>query len=66
VADRRDEGAADSRLREVIDTIPALVHTGLPDGSLDFFNRAWLEFSAFIRLWIDGVREQPSLRIERR
>jgi PAS domain S-box-containing protein len=28
----------------VIDTTPALIHTALPDGSLDFFNRRWLEY----------------------
>jgi hypothetical protein len=28
----------------VIDAIPALLHTALPDGYLDFFNRSWLEF----------------------
>ena len=31
-------------LQLVIDTIPALIHTALPDGSLDFFNRRWLEY----------------------
>jgi PAS domain S-box-containing protein len=31
-------------LQLVIDTTPALIHTALPDGSLDFFNRRWLEY----------------------
>src|SRR5258708_8742801 len=31
-------------LRLLIDTTPALIHTALPDGSLDFFNRRWLEY----------------------
>src|SRR6266478_7442791 len=31
-------------LQVVIDTTPALIHTALPDGSLDFFNRRWLEY----------------------
>src|SRR5258705_8068104 len=31
-------------LRVLIDTTPALIHTALPDGSLDFFNRRWLEY----------------------
>jgi formate hydrogenlyase transcriptional activator len=31
-------------LRLVIDSAPALIHTGLPDGYLDFFNQAWLEY----------------------
>jgi PAS domain S-box-containing protein len=31
-------------LRLVIDTTPALIHTGRPDGYLDYFNQHWLEF----------------------
>ena len=31
--------------RELVDTIPALAWTALPDGSHDFHNRGWLEFS---------------------
>src|SRR6266404_3204946 len=31
-------------LRLLIDTIPALIHTGQPDGFLDFFNRRWLDY----------------------
>jgi PAS domain S-box-containing protein len=31
-------------LRLVIETTPALVHSALPDGFLDFFNRRWLEY----------------------
>jgi PAS domain S-box-containing protein len=33
------------QLREVIDTIPGSVWSARPDGSLDFINRRWLEFS---------------------
>jgi PAS domain S-box-containing protein len=32
------------RLRLVLDTIPVLVTTARPDGSLDFINNRWLEF----------------------
>ena len=32
------------RLRQVIDSAPALIHTARPDGYLDFFNRTWLDF----------------------
>ena len=32
------------RLRQILDLSPALIHTGMPDGSLDFFNRTWCEF----------------------
>jgi PAS domain S-box-containing protein len=28
----------------VIDSAPALIHTGLPDGYLDFFNQSWLNY----------------------
>jgi PAS domain S-box-containing protein len=30
--------------RLVIDTAPTLIHTGRPDGFLDFFNNRWLEY----------------------
>jgi PAS domain S-box-containing protein len=28
----------------LVDSIPALIHTGMPDGYLDYFNRPWLEY----------------------
>jgi PAS domain S-box-containing protein len=28
----------------LIDSAPALIHTGLPDGYLDFFNQGWLDY----------------------
>jgi PAS domain S-box-containing protein len=28
----------------LVDSIPALIHTGRPDGHLDYFNKPWLEF----------------------
>jgi PAS domain S-box-containing protein len=31
-------------LRALIDSLPALIHTGRSDGYLDFFNQRWLEF----------------------
>jgi PAS domain-containing protein len=34
---------AERELRLAIDTIPALVWTTLPDGSLDFINQRWAE-----------------------
>jgi len=33
------------QLRDAIDTIPGYVWSALPDGSVDFINRRWLEFS---------------------
>jgi PAS domain S-box-containing protein len=32
------------RLQPILDSSPALIHTGMPDGYLDFFNRTWCEF----------------------
>ena len=34
--------APDFRL--LIDSAPALIHTSLPDGYLDFFNQSWLDY----------------------
>jgi formate hydrogenlyase transcriptional activator len=31
-------------LQILIDSTPALIHTGRPDGHLDFFNQAWLDY----------------------
>src|SRR5271167_4014434 len=31
-------------LRLILDTTPALIYTGRPDGYLDYFNQRWLEF----------------------
>jgi len=31
-------------LRALIDSLPGLIHTGRPDGYLDFFNQRWLQF----------------------
>jgi PAS domain S-box-containing protein len=35
---------AEEHLRLVIDTTPALIHSGRPDGYLDYFNQRWLEY----------------------
>ena len=37
----------------VIHTTPALIHTALPDGKFDFFNRRWLEY---LDLTLEDVR----------
>src|SRR6266850_5903027 len=31
-------------LQELVDSVPAMIHAGRPDGHLDFFNKRWLEF----------------------
>jgi len=43
----------EGRLRTVIDTVPALVWSGHPDGSADFFNQRWLDYSG---LGVDDAR----------
>ena len=35
---------AEDRLRIIVDSTPALVHTAKPDGYLDYFNQRWLEY----------------------
>src|SRR5260370_42293286 len=39
-----DHGPDVANLRALIDSLPALIHAGRPDGYLDFFNQRWLEF----------------------
>src|SRR5580704_634301 len=39
-----DHGPDVASLRAFIDSLPALIHTGRPDGYLDFFNQRWLQF----------------------
>ncbi len=36
-------------LRTIIDTIPAFVVSGLPDGSIDFVSQSWLEYAGCSR-----------------
>ena len=42
--DTEDLKQATNSLRLAIDTAPALLHTGRPDGYLDYFNHRWLEY----------------------
>src|SRR5258707_10123309 len=46
IATEAAEGSLQSEdaLRLVIDTTPALIHTGRPDGYLVYFNQRWLEY----------------------
>src|SRR6266705_1331348 len=36
--------ATEDSLRLLIDITPAIIHTALPDGALDFLNQGWLEY----------------------
>jgi len=42
--DIEDLKEAEQRLRLVIDTTPAMLHSARPDGYLDYFNQRWLEY----------------------
>jgi len=42
--DIEDLKQAEERLRLVIDTTPAMLHSARPDGYLDYFNKRWLDY----------------------
>ena len=42
--DIQDRKEAEDRLRLVVDTTPAMLHSARPDGYMDFFNKRWLEY----------------------
>jgi PAS domain S-box-containing protein len=49
VAIERDRAEAavrtsEQKYRHLVDTTPAFVHTALPSGEVDFYNRGWLEY----------------------
>src|SRR5271154_3432421 len=48
-------------LRLVIDATPALIHTGLPDGYLDFFNQTWLQYVGRSLQDLEGWRWTASI-----
>jgi PAS domain S-box-containing protein len=39
-----DRRRSEDRLRLVIETAPAMLHSARPDGYVDFFNKRWLEY----------------------
>ena len=45
IASHKETLALKDQLRLIIDTTPALVWSALPDGSNDFVNRGWVEFT---------------------
>jgi PAS domain S-box-containing protein len=54
---KRAEEALQSNERNLnvmINTIPALIHTGRPDGYLDYFNRRWLEYLGCSLVDVEG------------
>src|SRR5229473_8149766 len=51
-----DHGPDVANLRALIDSLPALIHTGRPDGYLDFFNQRWLQFVGLRLEEVEGWR----------
>jgi hypothetical protein len=50
------------RLQQILDSSPALIHTGRPDGYLDFFNRTWCEFVGTPWMEMDLLRSSGRYR----
>ena len=66
-AARRDQT---SDLQLLVDSAPSLIHTGRPDGYLDFFNQTWLELrraaaGGFAGLEVDSVHPSRGCRRNR-
>jgi PAS domain-containing protein len=56
----------------LIDSIPALIHTGLPNGDLDDFNQTWLSYVGLTlgdlsgRKWTAAIHpEDAAARVEK-
>src|ERR1700719_1808857 len=56
--------ATEDALRLVVDTTPALIHTGRPDGYLDYFNQRWLDFLGASLEQVCGWRWTDSIHPE--
>jgi len=54
--DIQDRKEAENRIRLVIDTAPAMLHSARPDGYVDFFNKRWLEYVGASLEEIEGWR----------
>ncbi len=62
---RAEEAArrSEEELRGVIETVPAMVWTALPDGAVDFINRRWQEFTGLSLDEMSGEGWKPEARI---
>ena len=66
---RNSAAAAQASQQAMIDTIPALVWTALPDGSRDFHNRRWVEVFGISETeaagegWVSGFHSQDRANI---
>jgi PAS domain S-box-containing protein len=60
---------SEDRLRKIIDTIPTLAWSARPDGSAEFFNRRWLDFTGLTSQealewgWKDAIHPDDLSRI---
>ncbi|MDK1494712.1 PAS domain S-box protein [Sinorhizobium sp. 7-81] len=61
---RAEEAArrSEDELREVIETVPAMVWTALPGGRVDFINRRWQEFTGLSLNGTSGASWEPEAR----
>jgi PAS domain S-box-containing protein len=56
-------------LREAIDTIPTIVWSTMPDGTVDFMNRAWRDFTGITAedagrgRWVDTIHPDEAARL---
>ncbi len=55
---------SEDRLRVLIETIPALAWTNLPDGSNDFVNRRWLEYTGMSLQQMQSAEAMPPIHPE--
>jgi PAS domain S-box-containing protein len=55
---------SEDRLRVLIETIPALAWTSLADGSNDFVNRRWLEYTGISLEQMQGAGTMPPIHRE--
>jgi PAS domain S-box-containing protein len=62
--DIEDLKRAEDRPRLVLNTTPALIHTALPDGNLDFFNRTWLRYVGLSLEDVQGWKWTASIHPE--
>src|SRR5262249_29001238 len=51
---------SESKLRQVIDTIPALAWCNLPDGSSEYINKGWYEYTGLSREEAQGLGWQTA------
>ena len=52
----------DGELGRIIDVLPGLVWTSLPDGYADFLNRRWLEYTGLSKTEAVGLGWQSAIR----